>query len=260
MGVIGSWKVDGADFCPRQLALIAIQKIDVLTLQGASRRFYSALKASGHFAHSCYQEGGNQGGTAIFSHYLLGEYYLCPPTLKRHPLIRYVALPTGMVAVGSLCLDEVDDLNLAALEQLSGPVVLAVSSVETDLDLTSLEYQCTKGSLSEWLLQGDHLEGLSDAYLRYIRSQSFLRTSIQNGRDDYNLIPCSRGRPGGLHPFSEHLLVNKHLAVKWCRYKFLDACEVGVYRSLICLHTLPPEIAVLLEQRERERDKGVVLA
>jgi hypothetical protein len=257
MGVIGSWKVDGAEFSPRQLALIAIQKIDVLALQGVSKRFYTSLKASGHSAHSCYQDGGDKVGTALFSHYLLGEYYLCPSTLKRHPLIRYVALPTGMVAVGSLCLDEVDDLNLAALEQLSGPVVLAVSSVEADLNVASLAYDCMKGSLSEWLLKVDHLEGLGDAYVRYIRSQSFLRTRIQNGRDDFNLIPCSRRRPGSLYPFSEHLLVNKHLVVKWCRYKFLDACELGVYRSLICLHTLPPEIAMLLEQRERARDKAV---
>ena len=258
MGVIGSWMVDGAEFCPRQLALIAVQKIEVLALQGVTKRFYSALKASGHFAHSCYQAGNDGEGTALFSHYLLGEYYLSPPTLKRHPLIRYVALPTGMLAIGSLSLDEVDDLNLSALEQLSGTVVLAVSSVEAELNLATLEYQCMKGSLSEWLLGGEHLEGLSDGYVRYIRSQPFLRESIQNGRDDYNLIPCSRGRPGSLHPFSEHLLVNKHLAVKWCRYKFLDACEVGVYRSLICLHTLPPEIAALLEQRERERIKGVM--
>ena len=55
MGVIGSWMVDGAEFCPRQLALIAVQKIEVLALQGVTKRFYSALKASGHFAHSCYQ-------------------------------------------------------------------------------------------------------------------------------------------------------------------------------------------------------------
>ena len=255
MGIIGSWKINGASYRPEQLALLAVLKIDVLALQSVSKSYYSALKATGHFAHSCFQEGSDQLGTALFSHYLLGEYYLSPPTLKRHPLIRYVALPTGMVAIGSICLAEVDDLNLAALEQLSGPVILAVSRIEAVFDSSKFGYRSAKGSLSEWLLGGTHLDGLCDSYAHYLRSQPLLRKSLSSGGDRISAIPCAQIQSKSPYPMSEHLLVNKHLSVKWCRYKFLDACEVGVNNSLICLHTLSPQIAQLLAQRATQEEE-----
>jgi hypothetical protein len=232
MSTFCSWRLDNVVYRRSQLELIAQCSPDVLALQNVSPSYYSALKSSEYFAYSCYQRCSTGRGHAIFSQYPLGDYYISIPTLRDYPLVRYVALPAGMITILVFSDDNPSGIDLTVVNQLSGPVIAAVAAVETSFDMKSFRFPCHGEGGAQTLLMGSKCEGLADVFRRYVCANPALKKAIQSLRPRGPIALASLGR-ANRRTTSEFILANDRFLTYHCHYSLQEACSAGVHNALI---------------------------
>ena len=232
MSTFCSWRLDDTEFNDAQLELIAHASPDVLALQNTSSDYYAQLKHSGFFSYSCFQRSASGIGHAIFSQYPLGDYYLIAPTLRDYPLVRYVALPTGMITMLVLSAAAPTGVDLSVLNQLSGPVVVAAAALPSSFDMQTFTHTPERGTIGHRLLLANPCEGLCDVYQRYISLNPALKRAIQSMRPRGPIVLASTKR-SERRCTSEFLLANNKLLTYHCEYRLNEACATGVQYALI---------------------------
>jgi len=232
MSTFCRWRLDNTEYNDAQLELIAHASPDVLALQNISQAYYASLKQSGYFSYSCFQRSTSGVGHAIFSQYPLGDYYVVAPTLRDYPLVKYVALPAGMITLLVFSSSSSNGLDLSVLSQLSGPVVAATAALPCLFDMKQFQYIPESESVAGKLLVGATCEGLSDVYRRYVVLNPSLKHAVQSLRPRGPIVRASVKR-GERRCTTEFILANNKLLTYHCNYYLNEACATGVDYALI---------------------------
>lgn len=232
MNVICSWRLEGVEFNESQLELIATYKPDVLALQHINKSYYTALNHTGYFKHSAFHPSSSGDCCAVFSQFPLCDYQINAPLLKETPLVKYIALPSGMATFVVFSAQNYKSLDLSVLSQLSGPVIACVAALPTRFDMSNFCFDTDELYEPHKILSECEYQGMGDVYHRWVKTNPNLVAAKRKLRPRGPLVvdSLSRRQP---RCSTEFVLANRYVSTYVARYYLTESCAVGASYALV---------------------------
>ncbi len=228
-----SWQLNGESFTRQHADLVAYHQPDVLCLQGVNERYMTQMQKAIDFKYSSYCHIGDDLGTAILSHYAMGDVSVSRPSRLITPQLKYVALASGMVTVCNLWIRNYADQDFSILDNICGPTVIMMDGLPVEFEMEAFRYKTAEGELSHTLLSEQCLNGLGDVYARFIAMRPKLRYMLHHVWPEGPLALSSVSSAQQGAPISSFILCNNSFRVINAGYEFIESCAVGACTSLI---------------------------